>query len=98
MLEILIILLFSASSIYFGWRAFILANVTADQEEYIQELEEMSQYMYDKITESFNEMKRIDRIGAFEKDDEAGTTFELLKDVIVNLEKEFNGTKEEKGE
>ena len=43
-------------------------------------------------------MKRIDRIGAFEKDDEAGTTFELLKDVIVNLEKEFNGTKEEKGE
>ena len=98
MIEILIIILVSAGSIYFGWRAFTLANVTADQEEYIQELEEMSQYMYDKITESFNEMKRIDRIGAFEKDDEAGTTFELLKDVIVNLEKEFNGTKEEKGE
>ena len=41
-------------------------------------------------------MKRIDRIGAFEKDDEAGTTFDLLKEVINNLEEEFNGQKEEK--
>jgi len=41
-------------------------------------------------------MKQIDRIGAFEKDDEAGTTFSLLKQVIEELKEEFNGAEEEK--
>ena len=95
-LEIIIILILSGGFVYFVWRGLLLANVTADQEEYIKELEEMSQYMYERINESYEEMKRIDRIGAFEKDDEAGTTFDLLKEVINNLEKEFNGQKEEK--
>jgi hypothetical protein len=36
-------------------------------------------------------MQKIDRIGAFEKDDEAGTTFELLKQVIEELKEEFDG-------
>ena len=96
MIEILIIILVSAGSIYFGWRAFTLANVTADQEEYIQELEDMSQYMYDQIEASYNQMKRIDHKGSFAEDDEAGTTFTLLKNVVINLEKEFNAETEEK--
>ncbi len=94
--EIIGLLILSGGFVYFVWRSLTLANVTADQEEYIKELEEMSQYMYQKINESYKEMKRIDRIGAFEKDDEAGTTFDLLKIVITNLEEEFNGEKEEK--
>ena len=90
------VVILSGGFVYFVWRGLLLANVTADQEEYIKELEEMSQYMYGRINESYEEMKRIDRIGAFEKDDEAGTTFDLLKEVINNLEEEFNGQKEEK--
>jgi hypothetical protein len=93
MIEIIFLILLSAGNIYFIWRAFTLANVTADQEEYIKELEDMSQYMYDQIKESYNEMKKIDHKGAFESDDEAGTTFEFLKNVIINLEDEFNAEK-----
>ena len=92
---IIIIILLSGLLTYIGWRAFVLANITADQEEYIKELEDMSQYMYDQIHESFNEMKKIDHKGSFESDDEAGTTFILLKNVITNLEKEFNAKKKE---
>jgi hypothetical protein len=95
MIEIIFLILLSAGNIYFIWRAFTLANVTADQEEYIEELEDMSQYMYDQIKESYNEMKKIDYKGAFEEDDEAGTTFSMLKNVINNLEKEFNAEKKE---
>ena len=95
MIEIIFLILLSAGNIYFTWRAFTLANVTADQEEYIKELEDMSQYMYDQIKESYNEMKKIDHKGAFEEDDEAGTTFSMLKNVINNLEKEFNAEKKE---
>ena len=95
-LEIIIIVLLSGSVIYFVWRALTLANVTADQEEYIQELEDMSQYMYDQIRNTYIEMKKIDHKGAFAEDDEAGTTFTMLKNVITNLEKEFNAETEEK--
>ena len=41
-------------------------------------------------------MKQIDQKGSFESDDEAGSTFSLLKNVINNLQKEFNAEKEEK--
>jgi hypothetical protein len=43
-----------------------------------------------------NAMQRIDRIGAFEKDDEAGTTFEMLQQVIEELKEEFDAKEEEK--
>jgi len=96
MISIIIIVLLSGVCIYFIWRAMILANITADQAEYIIELEDMSQYMYDQINNSFNQMKQIDQKGSFESDDEAGSTFSLLKNVINNLQKEFNAEKEEK--
>ena len=94
-MPLITIVLASGTLIYFIWRSLTLANVTADQEEYIKELEDMSQYMYTQINESYKAMKEIDRLGAFEKDDEAGTTFSMLKNVIDNLEKEFNGQKKE---
>ena len=93
MIEIIFLIILSAGNVYFIWRALSLANVTADQEEYIQELEDMSQYMYNQISDTYNEMKKIDHKGAFESDDEAGTTFEFLKNVIINLEDEFNAEK-----
>ncbi len=40
-------------------------------------------------------MQQIDRLGAFEKDDEAGTTFALLKQTIEELKKEFDVPQEE---
>lgn len=94
-LLILCIVLLSGTVAYFIYRAYILAGVYSDLEEYTKELEDMSQYMYTQINESYKAMKEIDRLGAFEKDDEAGTTFSMLKDVIDNLEKEFNGKKKE---
>ena len=96
MIEIIFLILLSAGNVYFIWRALTLANVTADQEEYIQELEDMSQYMYNQINDTYNEMKKIDHKGAFAEDDEAGTTFTMLKNVITNLEKEFNAETKEK--
>jgi hypothetical protein len=42
-------------------------------------------------------MQQVDRLGAFEEDDEAGTTFALLKQTIQELKETFeDGTEEEK--
>ena len=80
---------------YFIYRAYVLAGLLADQLDYTDEVEQLSEYMYRMIDEAHLNMKRIDRLGAFEKEDEAGTTFQLLKEVIDNLNEEFNGTQEE---
>ncbi len=95
MIAIIFLVLISGICFYFLYRAYTLAGVLADQQEYIKELEDMSTYMYNQIKESLSKMNQIDHKGAFESDDEAGTTFVLLKDVIKNLEKEFNAEKKE---
>jgi hypothetical protein len=84
------------TTVYFIYRAYILAGVLADSEEYIKDVEDLSTYMYRQINDSYEEMKRIDHMGAFHEDDESGTTFAMLKDVVEKLYKEFNAEKKEK--
>jgi hypothetical protein len=88
--------------IYTGFRVWYLAGVLAEAQEVIEEnqiyqenLEVTNQYMYTKILESYQIMQNIDRLGAFEKDDEAGTTFQLLNEVITQLKEEFDGEAQE---
>ena len=96
MIELFLLILISGIAAYFIYRAYVLAGELADQEEYIEDLENMSQYMYDQIKRSYDALYKIDSKGAFEKDDETGTVFDQLKQVVTNLQKEFNAEKEEK--
>jgi hypothetical protein len=80
---------------YTAYRIWYLAGVVADAQEYIEELEVTNRYMYSKISESHDIMQNIDRLGAFEKDDEAGTTFQLLTQVITELKEQFDGEAQE---
>ena len=47
--------------------------------------------MYGQIVDAHEKMLEIDRLGAFEKDDEAGTTFQMLNQVITTLKTQFDG-------
>jgi hypothetical protein len=90
-------IIFLVGTSYFARRAFILAGLLADEQEYTEQLEVTNTYMYTKITEAYDSMTQIDRLGAFEEDDEAGTTFALLKQTIEELKETFdNGQEEEK--
>ena len=89
----LIIILFGVIG-YAGYRIWFLAGSLADAQEYIEQLELTNEFMYDKILASYEQMQEIDRLGAFEKDDEAGTTFQLLQQVITDLKNEFNNDQE----
>jgi hypothetical protein len=86
----------SLALVYFIYRAYTLAGVLADTEDYIKEIEDLSVYMFTRIEDAYEEMNQIDRLGAFKEDDEAGTTFSMLNEVITNLHKDFHGTEEEK--
>jgi len=95
-LLIILCIIFAGVAGYMSYRAYILAGLLADIEEYYIDVEKTNIYMYDKIQKSYETMKQIDRIGAFENEDEAGTTFQMLKEVIDKLKGEFDGPEEEK--
>ena len=78
-----------------GYRIWFLAGKLADAQEYIEELELTNEYMYGRISHSYDVMSEIDRLGAFESEDEAGTTFQLLKEVITELKDQFDGEAQE---
>lgn len=89
-------------STYLGYRVWYLAGAVADLQEqdldvndYVESLEVTNRYMYSKIIESYENMKRVDQRGAFEAEDEVGTTFEMLKEIIETLKEEFDGPSEE---
>jgi len=99
---VILFILTTVLSVYFGSRMWYLAGALAEAQEYIEELQKYEEdlevtnmYMYSKISESYDMMQRIDRLGAFEKDDEAGTTFQLLNEVITELKEEFDGEAQE---
>ena len=93
---ILVVILFGIIG-YAGYRIWYLAGALADAQEYIEELEVTNTYMYTRIVEAYDVMKEIDRLGSFEAEDEAGTTFQLLLQTITKLKETFDGeTSEEK--
>ena len=94
-LSILSVLLFAAI-VYCGYRAYYLAGMLAEAQEYIEELEMTNEYMYSRISQSYDVMQEIDRLGAFEAEDEAGPTFQMLKETITELKDVFNDKTEEK--
>ena len=93
-----ILLLVVAS--YLAYRVWYLAGVVGDiqeqTDEYVQLLESTNDFMYSNIVNAYDNMKKIDHLGAFESEDEAGTTFALLKEVIENLKEQFDGQEEKK--
>ena len=80
---------------YAGYRIWYLAGKLADAQEYIEQLELTNEYLYSKIISSYEAMQEIDRLGAFEKDDEAGTTFQMLSQTITELKEQFDGEVQE---
>ena len=96
-LLIILCIIFASVAGYMSYRAYILAGLLADIEDYYIDVEKTNVFMYSQIQKAYETMKRIDTIGAFENEDEAGTTFQMLKQVIDELKGEFDGpTSEEK--
>jgi hypothetical protein len=101
---ILTTLILTGLCTYLGYRVWFLAGAVADLQEqdedvtkYIESLELINVYMYEKIVHTYKIMQDIDSKGAFSAEDEVGTTFSMLKEVIDELKEEFtNGQEEEK--
>lgn len=84
--------LFTIGFIYFAWRAYVLAGIVSDQEEYTKQIESLAETLMDSIKQTYETFKEIDQRGSFESDDEVGTTFKMLKQTIDTLYEQYNET------
>ena len=87
---------------YLGYRVWYLAGAVADIQEqdddvtaYIESLEVANQFMYSKVAEAYENIQRVDSKGAFAAEDEVGTTFEMIKEIVETLKDEFNAESQE---
>ena len=62
--------------------------------EQVENLSQESQDIYEAINKTYTEMKVIDTKGGFEADDEVGTIFKDLKEVIFKLKDLYGNTDE----
>jgi hypothetical protein len=66
------------------------------QEDYITDLETSNTEYYNffqslktKLGEANSQIKNADRLGAFEASDEVGTSFQIIKEVMEDLNRGF---------
>ena len=82
-MELLIIIL----TIFLAAAAFGIWNLINKLERY----EDVIAANTESYIQILNAMKEIDSTGAFESDDEVGSTFQDLKNLIANNQKILNG-------
>ena len=96
MTEIIVISVLSLSSIVFGFTTWNLLRKNEATEDVVEEQEELIANIASSIDDSMKKMKELDTRGAFEADDETGTVFKQLYEVIEKLETYYaEETKEE---
>ena len=97
MIDIVIILVLIAMLISAGLVGANLLRKLETAEEYIEELENSNQSyetlflsLKQKANNNYSYIRQLDRIGSFEADDETGIIFKNLKDIVSELNGEFN--------
>jgi len=101
MIEVGIILVETALLVSAGLVGANLLRKLEAAEEYVEELE-ISNESYEKLflslkqkaNNNYSYIRQLDRIGSFEADDETGVIFKNLKDIVAELNGEFDAAEE----
>lgn len=77
--------------IFFGVVAIVQLYVIVNLYNKVDFLEQVLDGTYLTISDTITKMEEIDTLGAFESDDETGSTFQMLKEEIDNLNNLLEG-------
>ena len=84
---IIILAVFLAVSVFVNINLFRKLEVFEDDNEFNDELIER---VYISMMNAYTRMKSLDRLGAFESDDETGYIFKEIKSAMEELNNEYN--------
>jgi len=87
-MEIYTIIILLILNIYFVIRGFKLVSIIEDLQS---EIIEKDDDVYKTLNGMLEEMRSIDLRGAFESDDEVGSVFKELKDIIEEYNQKLYG-------
>ena len=79
--------------IFFGVVSIVQLYVIVNLYNKVDFLEQVLDGTYLTIQNTISTMKEIDTLGAFESDDETGSTFQMLKEEIDKLDNLLEGQK-----
>tara|TARA_Y100000004_G_scaffold178024_1_gene220208 strand:+ start:1072 stop:1329 length:258 start_codon:yes stop_codon:yes gene_type:complete len=77
--------------IFFGVVSIVQLYVIVNLYNKVDFLEQVLDGTYATISDTITKMEEIDTLGAFESDDETGSTFQMLKEEIDNLNNLLEG-------
>ena len=94
--ELIIIIAIAVLLILSVWSNIIQLKKQERLEDYISELETSNNEYYTFFSQlksyagnALSRMRHIDRLGAFESDDETGTIFKEIKDIVNEIYEKF---------
>ena len=79
--------------VFFGIVSIVQLYVIVNLYNKVDFLEQVLDGTYLTIQDTISRMKEIDTLGAFESDDETGSTFQMLKEEIDKLDNLLQGQK-----
>lgn len=88
-MELLFIVILSVSTLLLGYTTY---NLLRKNEELEDEMEFADKYLestYTSMKRAYDRMKKVDRLGSFEADDESGYIFEEIKSALEQLNETF---------
>lgn len=95
-MELLFIVILSVLTLLLGYGTYNLLRKNEVLEDEMEFSEKYINLAYDSMKKAYDRMKKIDRLGSFEADDESGYIFNEIKTAMEELNEvyELDATKE----
>ena len=97
-MELLFIIILSALTLLLGYTTYNLLRKNEALEDEIEFADKYLESTFTSMKNAYDRMKKVDRLGSFEADDESGYIFDEIKSTLEQLNETYNLDAEEEKE
>jgi hypothetical protein len=89
-MELLVIVILSVLTILFGYTTYNLLRKNERLEDDLNETDSFVVSIFSDLEKAYQRMQSVDTLGSFEADDESGFIFDKIKDILEEINNEYN--------
>lgn len=97
-MELLFIVILSVSTLLLGYTTYNLLRKNEALEDEMEFADKYLESTFTSMKNAYDRMKKVDRLGSFEADDESGYIFAEIKSALEQLNETYNLDAEEEKE